>query len=227
MKSFADQMQRNQSKPCCKAGCPNHRHRLGRSCLKHRHATVAYDHHDGRSINPKEYRLEESEVEALFFTCRDHVALKAATGWFQLWTERALRDEAVPARAAMCLFHDQGITAERLLIRTIAVWMFSHRHHAALPSDQRLTRALALANLNLLKRVTRDAPAGKYYPRLNAVAKRELGPVLRQYLAPLFANVVVALEQRHEIQQAVHAALRTPFACESRLQLTPPKKELQ
>jgi hypothetical protein len=188
---------------------------------------VAYDHEDGRSINPKEYHQEEAEVEALFFTCRDHVALKAATGWLDLWTERSLRDEAVPAKAAMVLFHDQGISPERLLVRALAVWMFSHRYHSRLPSDQRLTRALSLACLNLLKRVTRDAPAGKYYPRLNAVAKRELGPVLRQYLAPLFANVVIALEQRHEIEQAVHRAIRTPLFCESRLQLTKPKKEQQ
>lgn len=97
----------------------------------------------------------------------------------------------------------------------MAVWRYSHCNHKLLPDDLRLNFALAIGVLRLApyeRKPARIGSTGKpRFMRATRAEKLALGAELRQKLAPVFANITLALEARHEAERKRVADLRTPF----------------
>src|SRR5688572_30752430 len=84
-----------------------------------------------------------------------------------------------------------------------------------LPSDERLTIALATSVLSLMPLEKRyGTRGGKPFYRwvpLRKVAKREIGSRIRNALGPLLLNVALGIEAEREEQQRDALALHQPF----------------
>jgi hypothetical protein len=144
-----------------------------------------------------------------------HEGLQSALRWLDRWMHQASIGEAVPGQREMARLAEQRVPAKAMLLEACAVCLFSRWNERTLPSDDRLTFALATSVLSLMPLEKRyGTRAGKPFYRwvpLRKVAKREIGSRIRDVLGPLLLNVALGIEAEREAQQREALALQKPF----------------
>jgi hypothetical protein len=209
-------MQRNEARRCKAPDCHRMRSRYSSCCHVHHERLHQYGHCWGKALLPRTYAVDEAEIAAFVEAHVGHAAITASVSWLQSWIDRACRGEpGTPAARAFQRLNDHGVTALQVFVRAIAVWIHCYRNKRAVPDDMRaldyaISRAvLALAPRERIVGATRTQRRYRSHP---ASARREIGPAIRDKLAPVFASIVVGLEEQHNARLKRAEDLRRPFA---------------
>ena len=205
----------NSRKRCRALGCTSNRCGIAGFCRKHHRGNTSHGHPFGRRIEAKEYTYEKKLVEDFLSRHASHEGVQEALRWLDRWMHQASLHEAVPGQREMARLAEYRVLPKTMLVEACSVWLFSRWNERTLPSDERLTFALATAVLSLMPLEKRYGTRGgkpfyRWVPR-RKVAKRDIGSRFRNVLGPLMLNVALGIEAEREAQQRAVLALHLPF----------------
>ncbi len=205
----AERLRHNESLMCdfCRA---EKRHGYSKHGLNCKRKLRRNGHPGARAIQKGACWMELEEVDVLFDRCKGAVALEAAIGWCDQLLRDAQIGRKVPAKRELRHLADSGCTGKEMLRLILALFYYSYRHPAALPSDSRLTYAISNHLLSLRPREKRaliSRTTGKPYEYIRtfgATVRKELGEQIRRDLGAFIAN---ALEWLLKMEDKVNQRL--------------------
>lgn len=171
--------------------------RYCRRCKTHKHE---HGHPAGRSIPLRNLWMELQEIDVLMDRCRGSAALTAVINWGNELLRDAQLGRKVPAKRQLRHLADMGCRGEEIIRIVLALFYYSYRKPAALPSDDRLTFALAnhIIKLRPLEQRTsfssgKKVPGNKgrcytYTRGIGSTPRRELGEKVRKELSHFLSN---------------------------------------
>lgn len=195
----------NPHQRCTVDRCPRNRHGTGRYCITHASAAQRTGHPEGHGLYPKDYAKEREEVDAFLRQHAESRPYLAAQHLVQTqWLLPVGRPNASPGELLRARLRGHGIAPAEVIRRGAAVWLYARRNPERLPSDLRLTFALAHGVWKLI-------PARERKGAVGPVAAKEAGGSLRDLLYPVFGNIAQGIAQQHQQHADAVSAIREPF----------------
>lgn len=210
--------------PCRVPFCGLERHGAHHYCQNHVRAMRRYGHPQGVRIYPRDYSAYRTRVHALLRDHLDHPGAQAAIAWLSRWIDRAGRGEPVAGTGQVCRLHAQGVPAISVLEELAGIATLSHMRPRVLPSDDRLTFALANGMLYLAPRSARfDRSGHRRYRPIPKAERAAIGQTIREAIGPLLAVLAATIAASYakpavaamEIQ--LQKALTAPFGINLRI----------
>ena len=205
----------NEVKVCRYAPCKNLRRGLSRFCTYHEGKQTRYGHPEGCFVPPRQYLGEMDEARMFVEKHLGHKAVQATIEWFDVWLREAANGIPVLARAEFRRLAEHGVTGKDCVVSVLAVWLYAHRRPAALPSDARLTFAIALSVLYLApreKKVSwRNGKAKEYGKHIGHRIRRDVGRLIRTTLGLFLYNAVAEMNKESDRENDLKLALAMTF----------------
>lgn len=224
--TFRAHKARNELHRCDLRGCGHHRSGINRWCTDHLRRANLYGHPEAPPLRPHQWNEERQEVRRLLSDNADHPGLRSVIAFITSWSEQACANEhAFKGADEVARVIRHGVKPLDIVTEVAAFRLWMTRHPGILPDQRSEDFALARAVFGLAPRIRRHtrgpggawpvtikAPATwSYSPKPTKAALGYVGSHLRGTLAPLLANVALAVETRAQAQADHEAALRAPF----------------
>ena len=209
-------VQRGSHLPCRIPGCKSPR--MGATlCDRHRKFRRKYGDPQGHKLLAKNYTSERRQVAALFAAYPEHPGVLDACRWLRAWLDASIAgDKSQPGYVHVARLHRWEVQPLAILSEVCAVWLYAQRNPHALPDDQRLTFALAVAMLLLapkdyLKSWFYKCGERRHYREAGYEDRKAIGDHLRLTLARLLVNVAHTCEERQQQKQKRAQSFGLPF----------------
>lgn len=203
-------LSRNQARRCKAPGCQARRSYLSGYCNRHHNRVYHWGHPDGRCIHPKEYSKEKEQVRRLIEKNPNHPGICKAVSYFERWM-KVSTDSFSPGCKELSWLHYSGVSGLECLIECAAVWIYFWKDSTGIrDTGNFLTFTLAHRLFSLAPRET----TGSYIDRrgrrrdrkhhIRSRAKKAVGERIRRDLAPLFINMLMAIQKKEEAQKQAY-----------------------
>ena len=205
----------NELKKCHYPTCRKQRRGLSRFCGYHEGKQTRYGHPEGYFIPPRQYLCEIDEAREFIARHLEHKGVQAGIEWFDVWLRESAQGLPVIAKGEFRRLSDYGVTGMECLVSVLAIWLYSHRRPSALPSDNRLTFALALSVLHLAPREKtvswRDGEAKEYGKNIGHRRRKEVGKLIRTMLGVFVHNAMEEINREIDRENDLKLALGQTF----------------
>lgn len=214
-KSRANHLARNVLKQCSVESCQKRRQTTSRWCPGHAKKVRLYGSPTGRPLRAAELRPYKEEFAGFMLRYVSTPQVRAAV--------KLLDDLLSLGRVGHGLtqfqlhrLRSQGVTGMEALQCVAAVFLLSRDRPALLPDDRQLTMAIG-AQLFKLRPLegrtvfTRKGKEERQYVPPPAVARREVGELVRSKLGTFMMRVEQALHEEESRSRALALTLATPF----------------
>jgi hypothetical protein len=183
-------------------------------------------HPQARALRPKQWAAERQAVAALLATNEGHPGLRSALDLLTRWSAKATANEAgFKGAREVARVARHGASSLDILTEVAAFHVWIQRNPHGLPDQRARDFALSRAVFQLAPMPRRmvAGPQGRW--RVSGEASTQnsytvkpmpsglayVGSYLREVLAPLLANIAHSIEQQHQHQADLAAAMRAPL----------------
>lgn len=211
-----------QGKPCKYPGCTRVvADGLNVWCKHHARKVYETGAPDGRGLRRHEYLPLIRELRRFFEIHKTHPGIRAAVRWAREWMADAMTEEDhaiyCPAREEMRRIVDRGVEAKTVVIEALAAWLLIDARPWQFKAQTQIVKAIGNAVLILAPRELRASgwkkyqPSGGAYKKHKAGSKRAAGQHVIDNLAPLFANIKLALPEARTFAEKQKELMFQPF----------------
>jgi hypothetical protein len=211
-----------QGKPCQAPGCTRTVTKgLNVYCPQHARKVYETGAWNGRGLRRYEYLPLIRELRRFVEIHKTHPGILAALRFARQWMADAMTEEDhaiyCPAREEMRRIVEHGTEAKTVVIEALAAWLCIDARPFQFKAQTQVVKAIGNAVLILAPKERRRTVAawkkgsgGSYRPH-KAGSKRDAGQHVIDNLAPLFANIKLALPEARRFAERQKELMYTPF----------------
>ncbi len=216
----ANHRARNVLKRCSEDRCEKRRIHTQRWCAGHAKKVRLYGSPSGRPLTVAELRPYKDEWKDFFLRHAETPQMAAAIQFFNDLLSLGRVGDGL-TQFQLHRLRSQGVSGVEALQCVASVWLLSRDRPALLPDNRQLTMAIGaqlfkLRPLEARTVITRKGKMERVYVPPPAVARREVGELVRAKLGTFFIRVEQAMTEERDKARATAMVLAQPFTTPSR-----------